>query len=76
MEMNLQEVTSSRSGERPVSGNVNAPSNEVHNLLEAMTNLIYLARVDSDQPHKVQNYLSFTDDCLKRLCEILLCSER
>jgi len=44
---------------------------DVHNMLEALTNLVYLTRLGSEQPGDVRGYMESADVCVRRLSQIL-----
>ena len=42
------------------------------NILEALTNLIYLAEIEADDPQKVRNYLSLSKERVQALVQLLV----
>jgi hypothetical protein len=42
------------------------------NILEALTNLLYLAELDADDPHKVRKYLSLFKERVHAMAQVLV----
>ena len=42
------------------------------NILETLTNLLYLAELDADDPSKVRAYLSLSNERLQAMTQILI----
>jgi hypothetical protein len=45
------------------------------NILETLTNLLYLAELDADDPGKVRTYLSLSNERLQAMTQILVNGE-
>jgi hypothetical protein len=42
------------------------------NILETLTNLLYLAEMDADDPQKVRTYLSLSKERLQEMTQVLV----
>jgi hypothetical protein len=42
------------------------------NILETLTNLLYLAEMDADDPQKVRTYLSLSKEQLQEMTQVLV----
>jgi hypothetical protein len=45
------------------------------NILESLSNLLYLAEVDADDPQKVRNYVSLSKERLQAMTQVLIRGE-
>jgi hypothetical protein len=45
------------------------------NILESLSNLLYLAEVDADDPQKVRNYVSLSKERLQAMTQVLIHGE-
>jgi hypothetical protein len=45
------------------------------NILETLTNLLYLAEMEADDPQKVRTYLSLSNERLQAMTQILVRGE-
>ena len=45
------------------------------NILESLSNLLYLVEVDADDPQKVRNYVSLSKERLQAMTQVLIRGE-
>jgi hypothetical protein len=50
----------------------NSPSDEIFNRIEALTNLIYLIKVDAEEPKKIAFYAQIAESEIDRLTGLAL----
>jgi hypothetical protein len=55
----------------PSSSQVESSGSRAANILETLTNLVYLARLEASDPEKVTEYMNITDERLQALAALL-----